>query len=369
MSKWEMVRLGDVCNPKQWKTISTSDLTESGYPVYGANGKIGFHKEYTHEKETILVTCRGATCGAINVCEPYSYVNGNAMALGDLNADCYLGFLAAYLRLRGFNDVITGSAQPQIIRSNIEKIRIPLPPLEVQQQIADTLDKVFALISQRKQQLEQLDLLVKSQFVEMFGESRNNSKHWQTVALNSLADVGSSKRVFVEELQTSGVPFFRGTEIGVLATGEKIIPELYITAEHYEALKDVTGVPVVGDLLMPSICPDGRIWLVDTDKPFYFKDGRVLWVHLNSEDVNSTYLLYVLKDKIMVDYESIASGTTFAELKIFALKALQVMLPPLPLQNAFADFVCQVDKSKFEIQQGLKQLELQYSALMQQYFG
>ena len=165
MSKWEMVRLGDVCNPKQWKTISTSDLTESGYPVYGANGKIGFHKEYTHEKETILVTCRGATCGAINVCEPYSYVNGNAMALGDLNANCYLGFLAAYLRLRGFNDVITGSAQPQIIRSNIEKIRIPLPPLEVQQQIANTLDKVTSLISQRKQQLEQLDLLVKSRFV------------------------------------------------------------------------------------------------------------------------------------------------------------------------------------------------------------
>ncbi len=190
----------------------------------------------------------------------------------------------------------------------------------------------------------------KSRFIEMFGETRTNPKHWRTASLESIASVGSSKRVFVEELQEQGIPFFRGTEVGALATGEKVVPELYITEEHYQALKEATGVPVIGDLLMPSICPDGRIWMVDTDKPFYFKDGRVLWVHPTDEAIDSCYLLYVLKNTIMTDYGSIASGTTFAELKIFALKALSVMLPPMELQKQFSTFIAQTDKSKYSVE-------------------
>ena len=120
---------------------------------------------------------------------------------------------------------------------------------------------------------------------------------------------------------------------------------------------------------MPSICPDGRIWVVDTDAPFYFKDGRVLWVHLTSQNYNPVFLLYTLKDRIMTDYESIASGTTFAELKIFVLKKCRIFDVPLSLQNQFADFVAEVDKSKVEVQKALDQTQLLFDSLMQQYFG
>lgn len=130
-----------------------------------------------------------------------------------------------------------------------------------------------------------------------------------------------------------------------------------------------TGAPAKGDLLMPSICSDGRIWLVDTEVPFYFKDGRVLWIHPTSCDLDSCYLQYVLKEKIMTDYSSIASGTTFAELKIFALKALLVMMPPLELQQRFSTFVAQTNKSKLTIQQSLDKLEVMKKAMMQEYFG
>lgn len=187
----------------------------------------------------------------------------------------------------------------------------------------------------------------------MFGESRANPKGWNIIKLGQLADVGSSKRVFVEELRNDGIPFYRGTEVGALAEGQLITPELYITEQHYRALIKATGAPAKGDLLMPSICSDGRIWLVDTDAPFYFKDGRVLWIHPTSRELDSRYLQHVLKEKIMTDYSSIASGTTFAELKIFALKALCVIVPPLELQNQFSTFVAQVDKSKFCIQKSL----------------
>lgn len=84
---------------------------------------------------------------------------------------------------------------------------------------------------------------------------------------------------------------------------------------------------------------------------------------------NSIFLLYTLKDRIMTDYSSIASGTTFAELKIFALKQCRVFDAPLAMQNEFAAFVEQVNKQKLTIQQSLDKLEVMKKALMQEYFG
>ena len=251
----------------------------------------------------------------------------------------------------------------------LNKIEIPVLPLEEQRKIAETLSKVDELIAFREQQLAKLDELVKARFVEMFGDCKTNPKNWKTKALEKIANVGSSKRVFVEELQDSGIPFYRGTEIGALAEKKAVIPALFITEEHYKQLCETTGKPQKGDLLMPSICPDGRIWIVDTDEPFYFKDGRVLWVHLTSANYNSVFLLYTLKDRIMTDYASIASGTTFAELKIFALKKCKVFDVPLELQNQFATFIERVDRQKQTVQQSLEKLELMKKALMQEYFG
>jgi hypothetical protein len=117
--------------------------------------------------------------------------------------------------------------------------------------------------------------------------------------LDDVSEVGSSKRVFVEELVETGIPFYRGTEVGQLGEGLTVEPSLFISPEHFERLKAETGVPTKGDLLLPSICPDGRIFLVQDDKPFYFKDGRVLWINLKKSDVNSLYLRQYLKQLFM----------------------------------------------------------------------
>ena len=262
-----------------------------------------------------------------------------------------------------------GVAQLNISLKNVSDFLLPIYTEAMQKRIVHNLKKIDKLISLRKQQLAKLDELVKARFVEMFGDCKTNPKNWKTKALEKIANVGSSKRVFVEELQDSGIPFYRGTEIGALAEKKTVKPELFITEEHYKQLCESTGKPQKGDLLMPSICPDGRIWIVDTDEPFYFKDGRVLWVHLTSANYNSVFLLYTLKDRIMTDYASIASGTTFAELKIFALKKCKVFDVPLELQNQFANFVEHVDQQKQTVQQSLEKLELMKKALMQEYFG
>ena len=78
-------KLVELCRPRQWKTIPASELAEEGYPVYGANGVIGYYPEYNHEDPVVAITCRGATCGAVNITQPKAYVTGNAMCLDALS--------------------------------------------------------------------------------------------------------------------------------------------------------------------------------------------------------------------------------------------------------------------------------------------
>ncbi len=145
---WKSETLLNICSPKQWPTISSRELLPSGYPVYGANGRIGFYSSFNHEQRTVLITCRGATCGTINVCEPKSYVTGNAMALDDPDqTKTTIEFLEWFLRVRGLRDTITGAAQPQITRANLSVVDVPTPPMPLVLAFtanAQAVDKIVA---------------------------------------------------------------------------------------------------------------------------------------------------------------------------------------------------------------------------------
>lgn len=164
----EKVKLSDICNPKQWKAISTSDLLNEGYPVYGANGIIGYYNEYNHENPVVTVTCRGATCGSINITVPKAYVTGNAMCLDDLRSDVEIEYLYYCLKHYDFKNIISGSAQPQITRQGMEKIYIMLCSQEEQKDIVNKLKKTEKIIKLTKQKLQSLDNLIKARFVELF---------------------------------------------------------------------------------------------------------------------------------------------------------------------------------------------------------
>ena len=370
-----MARLGDICDILDNKRvpITASNRLAGPYPYYGANGVQDYVADYIFDDELVLLAEDGGNFGSKD--KPIAYrvsgkcwVNNHAHVLKPkegLDVD-YLCYSLMFYDVTG---LVNGATRQKLTQADMRKMGIPLPPLDEQRKIAAVLDKVSDLIAKRRQQLDKLDTLVKARFVEMFGDCLTNPKDWRTKCLEDIAEVGSSKRVFVDELQEEGIPFYRGTEVGALAEGKQITPELFITEQHYAELCKATGAPQSGDLLMPSICPDGRIWVVNTNEPFYFKDGRVLWVHSIDSSYNSIFLLYTLKDRIMTDYSSIASGTTFAELKIFALKKCRIFDVPLEQQNQFAAFIEQIDKSKLAVIQSLEKLETLKKTLMQQYFG
>ena len=138
------VYLSEIAQIYQPQTISSTELTEDGFLVYGANGIIGKYKDYNHETEQICITCRGNTCGMVNYTKPMSWITGNAMVINtDKYQDkVYKKYLYHYLSAYNFNSIISGSGQPQIVRTPLEKLKITLPTISEQKQKAMILDKV-----------------------------------------------------------------------------------------------------------------------------------------------------------------------------------------------------------------------------------
>ena len=144
-----VVHLGEIARIYQPQTISSTELTEDGFLVYGANGIIGKYKQYNHKTEQICITCRGNTCGMVNYTKPMSWITGNAMVINTdehQNKVCKR-YLFHYLSAYNFNCIISGSGQPQIVRTPLEKLEITLPSILEQEQKAMLLDMIQVTIA------------------------------------------------------------------------------------------------------------------------------------------------------------------------------------------------------------------------------
>ena len=142
---WVWCRLGEFCDIYQPKTITTKEITKSGkYKVFGANGVIGYYDKYNHDFEEVAVTCRGATCGTVNMTEAKSWITGNAMVITPLNSYLSKKYLFYYLKNSNMEDIITGSAQPQITKTKIEKLLFITPPLAEQKRIVEKIEEIFS---------------------------------------------------------------------------------------------------------------------------------------------------------------------------------------------------------------------------------
>jgi type I restriction enzyme, S subunit len=232
---WVETPLGELCSPKQWPTLSKANMLPAGVVVYGANGPIGYTDRPTHNQDTILVGCRGS-CGALHVMPANSYANGNAMALDNLRTDKVdLRYLARFLARRGFADVISGSSQPQIIRSNIVRVGVPLPSIDEQRRIAALLDKADELRQERKRAIALLDDLNHSLFLETFGDPVSNPFGFPTAPLEQL--VSPTRKITYGILmpgddQEDGVPYVRVTDI---QGGEVLVGQLRRTTSAIAA--------------------------------------------------------------------------------------------------------------------------------------
>jgi type I restriction enzyme S subunit len=129
---WSTDKLSSLCDIYQPQTISEKEMSPDGkYYVFGANGIIGKYNKYNHDKSVIAVTCRGASCGKINVTQPFSWITGNAMVIKPLHEHYCIDYLFYTLLNNNISRTITGSAQPQITRSNLAPLLIIKPSFDI----------------------------------------------------------------------------------------------------------------------------------------------------------------------------------------------------------------------------------------------
>jgi restriction endonuclease S subunit len=191
--------LGELCDIYQPKTISIRELIEDGkYLVYGANGVIGRYDKFNHEFEEVLVTCRGATCGTVNVSSPKSWINGNAMVVRPKTNGLSKEFLAVILRGVDFASVITGTAQPQITRQPLSKISIFVPTVPEQKRIVAKVDELMALCDQlelAKNQRDEIRTATQKSAIDAISTAatpeeletawKRISEHWEDIFIDA----------------------------------------------------------------------------------------------------------------------------------------------------------------------------------------
>lgn len=126
---WNSSDLGSIAELYQPRTISEKQMSDDGkYLVYGANGIVGRYESYNHEHSVIAITCRGNSCGEINITRPFSWITGNAMVVNPIDKAFSIDYLFNTLKRSAVNKVITGSAQPQITRTNLSPLKVISPP-------------------------------------------------------------------------------------------------------------------------------------------------------------------------------------------------------------------------------------------------
>lgn len=366
--KGRWYKLNEICSPKQWKTIASSELLSEGYPVYGANGVIGYYSEYTHTEETLLVTCRGATCGELNICQPFSYVNGNAMALDALVKEKVLvKFLYYYLKNRGFKDVISGSAQPQITGSNISKVKVFIPDINLQQRIVNILDKNFVILNKRKAQIEALDQLTQSVFLEMFGDPGKNPKNWPFGTIQDLTlktQYGTSKKAN----ENSGeFPILRMNNI-TYSGNWNFTDMKYIDLDAKESDKYLV---YKGEVLFNRTNSKelvGKTAVYREEHPMAFAGYLVKLIP--NEKANSEFISAYLNSKfgkaILLSMAKNIVG--MANINAEELKKIKIYLPPKELQDMFANVIIKILDQRELLLKGLISLEESYNSLMQRAF-
>lgn len=365
------VKLGDLTKIKTGKLDANASSEDGQYPFFTCSREPLKISNYSYDCECVLVTGNGD----LNV----KYYNGKFDAYqrtyiieDNSGGQLYMPYL--YYFMEGYIKELRRQAIGGVIKyiklGNLTDALIELPSVDAQKKIVNILKKAKQLLSLSNNEILKLDELVNARFVEMFGNPDINEKKWNEYKMEQLCEIGSSKRIYKNDQSLTGIPFLRISDlVNRMDTGSKDC-DLFIPEELFGKLKKQGLVPVRGDILLTARGTLGRCYIIQDEDEFYFQDGMITWLSKYDERITPLYISCLFEmPGFRKQIDSLQAGSTVAYLSISMTKKLNVMTPPIELQNQFADFVTQVDKSKVEIQKALNKTQMLFDSLMQEYFG
>ena len=378
MSKWELFRIGDVCSiisgnslPEDicnkkgdipYIKVSDMNLYENT-PLITTSSRYVFRddvKKQIFPKGTVIFPKRGGAIGT----------NKKRLTLREICADLNImgiipgqkvdsRYLFMFFQNIDLDKLSNGSSVPQINNGDISPLKLPLPPLNIQKQIADTLDKASRLIELRKTQLEKMNLLIKSKFIEMFGDPVTNPKGWPLKSLSQVADIDTRMTVEFEkyadlphigidsiERNTGNIVDFDLVKNCGLISGKYLFDERHIIYSKIRPNLNKVALPTFNGLCSADAYPI---------------------LPLQKED--RYYLAYILRSDFFLNYIMKHSDrTNIPKANKQQLYGFHLPMPPSQLTAKFMEFCKTIECQMHLVQRGIERMRSLYNALMQEYF-
>ncbi len=265
-----------------------------------------------------------------------------------------------------------GATMKHITKKDFDNVVIPYPDLDYQKEVAYRLTSLKGIIEKYQKQLDLLDELVKARFVEMFGDPVINSCQFPVQPMTDICDIIDGDRgknyPKSEEILDDGYCLFLNAK-NVTQKGFDFENCNFITREKDDALRN--GKLSRGDVVLTTRGTVGNLAYYSKNVPYEnirINSGMVI-LRMNRSILNEIYFIELFKMKLSDIKEKIASGSAQPQLPISTMNKIILMIPPLELQNQFASFVQEIDKSRSRIQKSLEASQELFDSLMQEYFG
>lgn len=380
MSKWRLVKLEDVCDilDNMRVPITASEREKGQYPYYGANGVQDYVAGYIFDDDLVLLAEDGGNFGSKD--RPIAYrvsgkcwVNNHAHVLKPGNG-LDVDYLCYSIMFYDVSKLISGTTRAKLNQSAVRKMVIPLPPIEVQKQIAKTLDVALKLLALRKKQLAELDNLIKATFYNMFGDPVLNDKGWSLKPLSQL----------VAKTRNS---LKRGPFGGALKK-EIFVNEGYLVYEQYHALNNDYSFKRYfidqstfnklkefevksGDILIScSGVYLGKLSIVPTGGLPGIINQALLKVTLDENEMNPIFFVNVFSNSAFRNkYIASNRGSGIPNMPpMSSMKNIDFITPSIQIQNKFAQIVTKIDEQKALVQKAIDESQYLFDSLMSQYF-
>ena len=322
-----------------------AEVAPIGEKLVMHKGDVLFGKRRAYQKKVAIAPFDGIFSAHGMVLRPKEDV---------IDKDFFPLFISSDYFLDAAIKISVGSLSPTINWRDLRELEFELPDMDTQRKLAEVLWSINDTMEAYKKLISATDELVKSQFMEQFGDFKTNPKGIEITTIDQLFSVGSSKRVFQKDWKTSGVPFYRAREIVKLSEQGFVDNELFITEEMYNEYAARYGVPQAGDIMVTGVGTLGICYLVKPTDRFYYKDGNTLCFHslgrIDSRFVVECYKMPFIREQI----EANAGGSTVGTYTIETACKTRIFNPPLNEQQKFLKIVQQSDKSKYKASQVMR---------------
>ena len=379
-----MARLGDIATYINGYAFKPTDWSDEGIPIIRIQDLTGnsyqanrFNGEYAPKYEVnygdVLISW-SASLGVYVWTREKAVLNQHIFKVCFDKAEVDKNFFVHQVEciLSNAAGDAHGATMKHLTKPVFDALPFYLPSIQEQKKIANELDKVSHLISLRKQQLAKLDELVKSRFIEMFGDPTTNSLLLPTEAMTDICTIIDGDRgnnyPKQEDFVENGYCLFLNAK-NVTATGFCFENCMFITEEKDNALRK--GKLERGDVVLTTRGTLGNLAYYDETVPFdnvRINSGMVI-LRMKKGIVSEVFFIEQFKLQLQSIKEKIASGSAQPQLPISTMNKIKILIAPMDKQRRFEIFIEQTDKSKFEIQKSLEKLETLKKALMQKYFG